>query len=72
MQIRLSRSYGTVGESCNRERVHFQRCSQVVQDARLPIEVEDYVNKCSAGLVDVVIQWCSGAKFADIAKMTDW
>lgn len=45
---------------------------QVVEDARLPIEVEEYVNKCSPELIDVVVEWCNGAKFVDIVKMTDW
>lgn len=49
-----------------------RRIATVVEEARLPIEVEDYVNKCSHALVDIVIEWCNGAKFVDIARMTDW
>jgi len=49
-----------------------RRIATVVDEARLPIEIEEYANKCSHALVDIVIEWCAGAKFADIARMTDW
>jgi len=45
--------------------------AEVVRDSRLPIEVEEYVNKCSHALVDIVIEWCDGCKFVDIMKMTE-
>lgn len=48
-----------------------RRIATVVEEARLPIEIEDYVNKSSPMLVDIVIEWCGGAKFADIARMSD-
>ncbi|KAL3905753.1 MAG: hypothetical protein SGPRY_010805, partial [Prymnesium sp.] len=44
---------------------------QVVDEARLPVEIEDYVNKSSPELIDIVIEWCKGAKFSDIKQMTD-
>jgi len=47
------------------------RVATVVQEAKLPIEVEEYVGRFSPGLVDLVHEWCGGAKFADLMGMTD-
>jgi ATP-dependent RNA helicase DOB1 len=50
-----------------------RRIAGVVEEAKLPIEVEEYVERCSKpDLVDVVHEWCGGAKFVEVCKMCDW
>jgi ATP-dependent RNA helicase DOB1 len=48
-----------------------KRIAGVTQDARLPIEPDEYVDRFAPTLMEVVYSWCKGAKFADIAKMTE-
>eukprot|EP00316_Scyphosphaera_apsteinii_P000204 CAMPEP_0119305162 /NCGR_PEP_ID=MMETSP1333-20130426/6223_1 /TAXON_ID=418940 /ORGANISM="Scyphosphaera apsteinii, Strain RCC1455" /LENGTH=1076 /DNA_ID=CAMNT_0007308185 /DNA_START=71 /DNA_END=3301 /DNA_ORIENTATION=+ len=47
------------------------RVATVVQEAKLPVNVEEYANRFSPALVDLVLEWCGGAKFADLCGMTD-
>ncbi|KAI9895566.1 hypothetical protein PsorP6_019050 [Peronosclerospora sorghi] len=47
-----------------------QRLAKVMQDAKIPIDVDEYAGAFNASLVDVVLAWCEGAKFAQICKMT--
>lgn len=48
-----------------------RRIANIMQDAKLSINVEEYVESYSTTLVDVMIAWCEGAKFSQICKMTD-
>jgi len=48
-----------------------RRIAQVISDARIQIEVEEYVEQFRPYMMDVVYHWSKGAKFADICKMTD-
>lgn len=45
--------------------------ANVIKDAKIPIEVEDYVAKFAPHMMDIVYAWCKGAKFSEICKMTD-
>ena len=47
-----------------------RRIAGVVEEAKLPIEAEEYVERCSKpDLVDAVHEWCGGAKFIEVCKM---
>lgn len=48
-----------------------RRIATIMQDAKISINVEEYVESFSTTLVDVMIAWCEGAKFSQICKMTD-
>jgi len=48
-----------------------RRVAKVIEDARLPIDVDEYVNKFQPQMMDIVYAWCKGAKFSEICKMTD-
>jgi len=48
-----------------------RRISTVAKEAKLDIDVEDYVKKFKPDLIDVVFAWCQGASFAEICTMTD-
>jgi len=48
-----------------------RKIAQVILDCRLPIEVEEYVDKFKPHMMDLVYRWCKGAKFVDICKMTN-
>eukprot|EP00744_Colponema_vietnamica_P010658 GILI01015046.1.p1 GENE.GILI01015046.1~~GILI01015046.1.p1 ORF type:complete len:504 (-),score=165.34 GILI01015046.1:161-1618(-) len=48
-----------------------RRIAQVSQESKLEIDVEEYVNKFKPTLVELTLQWCQGAKFADLCKLTD-
>ena len=41
----------------------------VVEESRLPVNADEYVKKFSPALVDVVHDWCNGAKFAELMTM---
>lgn len=45
--------------------------AKVCLDAKLITDEDDYVSGFNPGLVDVTYAWCTGAKFADICKLTD-
>jgi ATP-dependent RNA helicase DOB1 len=47
-----------------------RRVANAQKDARLPVDVEEYVAKFQPQMMEVVFAWCTGAKFADIMTMT--
>lgn len=44
---------------------------QVAVDAKLGVDVEEYVASFRADLADALAAWSRGARFAEIMKMTD-
>ncbi|WFD30827.1 RNA helicase [Malassezia sp. CBS 17886] len=48
-----------------------RRIARVSVECRLPVVEQEYVQSFKVELIDAVLQWCQGAKFADICKMTD-
>ncbi len=48
-----------------------RRVARVAADARMAVDVEDYVASFKADLVDAVTAWCRGARFAEVLKMCD-
>jgi ATP-dependent RNA helicase DOB1 len=37
----------------------------------MPLDEDEYVQSFKTDMMDVVYQWCKGAKFSQIVKMTD-
>jgi len=48
-----------------------RRVATVQQDARIMIDIDEYVARFQPQLMEVVYAWCSGAKFSEVCKMTD-
>jgi len=48
-----------------------RRIARVSNESKLQVDEEEYVARFRPELMDVVYQWCKGAKFAEIIKMTD-
>jgi len=48
-----------------------RKVATVVQECKLPIDIEEYVEKFKPHIMDIVYAWSKGAKFADICKMTN-
>ncbi|EPQ31762.1 uncharacterized protein PFL1_01094 [Pseudozyma flocculosa PF-1] len=48
-----------------------RRIAKVSRESRLPLVEEDYVSSFKVELMDAVLQWCRGAKFSEICKLTD-
>ncbi|KAG8834632.1 ATP-dependent RNA helicase mtr4 [Serendipita sp. 399] len=48
-----------------------RRIARVSKESKLSITEEDYVAQFKVELMDAVMQWCRGAKFADVCKLTD-
>ncbi|PPQ99955.1 hypothetical protein CVT24_009534 [Panaeolus cyanescens] len=48
-----------------------RRIAKVSKESKLPIEEDEYVSSFKVELMDAVIQWCRGASFSDICKLTD-
>ncbi|KDQ16614.1 hypothetical protein BOTBODRAFT_106714 [Botryobasidium botryosum FD-172 SS1] len=48
-----------------------RRIARVSKESKLPIVEDDYVASFKVELMDVVMQWCRGAKFSEICKLTD-
>ena len=48
-----------------------RRIAKTMQDCKITIDVEEFAESFNTSLIDVVIAWCEGAKFAQICKMTD-
>ncbi|CCL98493.1 uncharacterized protein FIBRA_00491 [Fibroporia radiculosa] len=48
-----------------------RRIAKVSKESKLPINEEDYVLSFKVELMDAVVQWCRGASFAEICKLTD-
>jgi len=48
-----------------------KKVAQAMEDARLPIDVDDFVDQFKPSMMDIVYAWVKGAKFVDICKLTD-
>lgn len=48
-----------------------RRIAKVSQEAKLDVEIEDYVESFKPQIMDVVYSWSKGASFSQICKMTD-
>ncbi|MCO5599930.1 hypothetical protein L7F22_054037 [Adiantum nelumboides] len=48
-----------------------RRIAKVSIESRLPVNEEEYVAGFRVELMDAVMQWCKGAKFSEICKLTD-
>jgi len=48
-----------------------KRVGQVIIDARIPLELEEFVESFQPGLMEVVMRWCQGSKFSELVKLTD-
>lgn len=48
-----------------------RRIAKVVQECKLDIIEEEYVEKFKPFLMDVVYDWCNGASFLEICQKTD-
>ena len=47
-----------------------RRIAEVQRECKIDVDVEEYVNRFSPVLMDVVLEWCRGAKFSVLMKMT--
>ena len=48
-----------------------RRIARVSVECRLPVVEQEYVQSFKVELIEAVLQWCLGARFEDICKMTD-
>jgi ATP-dependent RNA helicase DOB1 len=48
-----------------------RRIAKVSIESRLTLDEDEYVSSFKVELMDAVLQWCKGAKFAEICKLTD-
>ncbi|KAI0821075.1 rRNA-processing arch domain-containing protein [Irpex lacteus] len=48
-----------------------RRIAKVSQESKLPVVEDEYVQSFKVELMDAVVQWCRGASFTDICKLTD-
>ncbi|KAH7911745.1 ATP-dependent RNA helicase [Hygrophoropsis aurantiaca] len=48
-----------------------RRIAKVSQESKLPLVEDEYVSSFKVELMDAVVQWCRGASFSDICKLTD-
>ncbi|KAF9219294.1 antiviral helicase [Gyrodon lividus] len=48
-----------------------RRIAKVSQESKLPLVEEEYVQSFKVELMEAVVQWCRGASFSDICKLTD-
>ncbi|GBE84664.1 ATP-dependent RNA helicase mtr4 [Sparassis crispa] len=48
-----------------------RRIAKVSKESKLAIDEEEYVKSFKVELMDAVVQWCRGASFSDICKLTD-
>ncbi|KAF9447607.1 antiviral helicase [Macrolepiota fuliginosa MF-IS2] len=48
-----------------------RRIAKVSKESKLTIDENEYVSSFKVELMDAVIQWCRGASFSDILKLTD-
>jgi ATP-dependent RNA helicase DOB1 len=46
-----------------------RRIAKVSKESKLAVDEEEYVQSFKVELMDAVLQWCRGAKFADICKV---
>lgn len=48
-----------------------KRVAQVSKQSKINLQVDEYIAKFKMELMDVVFNWCKGATFAQICRMTD-
>ncbi|CAO1633444.1 unnamed protein product [Jaminaea pallidilutea] len=48
-----------------------RRIAKVSKEAKLEVNEDEYVQSFKVEMMDAVMQWCKGAKFSDICKLTD-
>ncbi|KAF8908086.1 rRNA-processing arch domain-containing protein [Gymnopilus junonius] len=48
-----------------------RRIAKVSKESKLTIDEDEYVSSFKVELMDAVIQWCRGASFSEICKLTD-
>ncbi|KIM54699.1 hypothetical protein SCLCIDRAFT_1221714 [Scleroderma citrinum Foug A] len=48
-----------------------RRIAKVAQESKLPVVEDEYVSSFKVELMEAVVQWCRGASFAEICKLTD-
>lgn len=48
-----------------------RRIAKVSKESKLTLDEEEYVSSFKVELMDAVIQWCRGASFSAICKITD-
>ncbi|XP_033098338.1 exosome RNA helicase MTR4-like [Anneissia japonica] len=48
-----------------------RRIAKVSIEAKLDVNEDDYVESFKPSLMDVVYEWCKGASFSQLCKMTD-
>ena len=48
-----------------------RRIAKVSIESKLPLVEDEYVSSFKVELMDLVMQWCNGARFAEICKLTD-
>ncbi|KAJ3510459.1 hypothetical protein NLJ89_g4660 [Agrocybe chaxingu] len=48
-----------------------RRIAKVSKESKLAIEEDEYVQSFKVELMDAVVQWCRGASFSDVFKLTD-
>jgi len=48
-----------------------KRIAQVSKEAKIELDEEEYIGKFKPFMMDVVFEWCKGAKFSQICKMTE-
>lgn len=47
-----------------------RRIAKVSQESKLPVVEEEYVSSFKVELMEAVVQWCRGASFADICRVS--
>eukprot|EP00043_Microstomoeca_roanoka_P008183 m.78984 g.78984 ORF g.78984 m.78984 type:complete len:1029 (+) comp14138_c0_seq1:177-3263(+) len=47
-----------------------RRIARVSIESRITLDEEEYVQQFSPDMMDIVFQWCQGARFSDICKLT--
>ncbi|KAF8958427.1 rRNA-processing arch domain-containing protein [Flammula alnicola] len=48
-----------------------RRIAKVSKESKLPVDEDEYVSSFKVELMDAVVQWCRGASFSEICKLTD-
>ncbi|KZT25605.1 antiviral helicase [Neolentinus lepideus HHB14362 ss-1] len=48
-----------------------RRIAKVSKESKLPVVEDEYVQSFKVELMDAVVQWCRGASFSEICKLTD-
>jgi len=48
-----------------------RKIAQTSMEAKIDLNVDDYVSKFKPFMMDVVFEWCKGQPFVNICKMTD-